>query len=565
MIQVIIQILSVIGSLGVFLFGMKLMSDALQKVAGFRMRAILAAITSNKAKSVTTGVVVTAVIQSSSATSVMIISFVNAGLLSLTEAVGMIMGANIGTTLKAWLFVAIGVNIKVSQFVLPIVAIFFPLLFSKRSILKYWGEFAMGFAFIFFGLDLLYTILPDITENPGIATFLKSINHSGMLSVVLFVLMGLAIAAVFQSSSAALVFTLSLSAIGIIDFPLAAAMVIGENIGTTVTANLAAIIANEQAKKVARVHFLFNLIGAIWVLSIFPVFLNVVDGLIISVFKSSAFTDSNIMPMALAAIHSIFNISNTFILVWFIPLLIKIGGKLVKQTKNKDDEFRLKYISKTIFSTSEISILQARKEIVMYSKRIKAMFKIVRNMFNEVNEAEFIYEFNQVTHSETICDQLEIEISSYLAKIGQGELSSWGNERLKVMMKITSNLESIADNCYNIAKTLNRKKQAKIWFTQDIRDNINQMFQLLDDAMDVMQENLSMEFSLVTPEKAQLCEDNIDKLRNNLKEEYSSNKERGYKYEAGVIYNDIYTRCERLGDHIYNVTEAIVQSEITNK
>jgi phosphate:Na+ symporter len=556
----IINILSVIGSLGVFLFGMKLMSDALQKMAGYRMRSILAAITSNKAKSVTTGMVITAVIQSSSASTVMFVSFVNAGLLSLTEAIGMIMGANIGTTLKTWLFVSVGVNINVSQFALPVVAVFFPFLFSKKSIFRYTGEFAMGFALIFFGLDLLYDILPDLTSISSVAAFLKNINDMGALSVLLFVFIGMAIAAVFQSSSAALVFTLSFSAIGLIDFQSAAAMVIGENIGTTATANLAAIIANEQAKMVARIHFLFNLIGAIWVLSLFPVYLKGVDHLVFSVVKDSAYTNPNMIPWGLAVIHTSFNIINTLLLIWFIPFLIKLSGYLVKKTTVKDDIFRMPFISKTIFSTSEISLLQARKEIIQYSKRIKTMFKMVRSMFNQVNEEEFNVEFNQISSYEIVCDQIEIELTSYLTKIGQGELSLQSNERLKVMLKITGNLESIADNCYNIAKTLKKKRQAKIWFTQDIRNNLNYMLHLIDEAFEVMHGNLNMEYSDVTLEKAKQCEENIDQLRNSLKEDYSSNKDKGYKYEAGVVYSDIFSRFERLGDHLYNVTKTIVQS-----
>lgn len=560
----IISILSVIGSLGVFLFGMKLMSDALQKMAGSRVRAILAAITSNKFKSVTAGLVVTAVIQSSSATTVMIVSFVNAGLLSLIEAAGMIMGANIGTTLKAWLFVAIGVNIKVSQFVLPIVALCFPLLFSKRSLLKYAGEFAMGFAFIFFGLDLLYDILPDLTSNQTIVHFLEGINKMGAISIILFVIIGMVIAALFQSSSAALVFTLSFSALGIVDFPLAAAMVIGENIGTTVTANIAAFIANENGRKAARIHFLFNMIGAIWVLSIFPFLLKGVDQIIRSAFDGSAFSDHTLIPWALAIIHTSFNVINTFILIWFIPNLIRLSSLLVK-SKSTENKLKMTFFSKTIFSTSEISILQARKEITHYSRRIRGMFKLVKRMFREVNDEEFNNEFIEVSDMEAACDQIEMELASFLTKIGQGELSSESNQRLKVMLKINTSLESIADNCYNIAKALRKKRQAKIWFTQDIRNNINQMLELLDEAIEVMHDNLSRDYTQVTIDKAESCEEKIDNLRNILKEEYSSNQEKGYKYEAGIIYSDIYSRCERLGDHIYNITKIIVQSNTVAK
>lgn len=560
MIEIVAKLLGVIGSLGVFLFGMKLMSESLQKVAGYRMRSILAAITSNKLKSLSTGLIVTAVIQSSSATTVMIVSFVNAGLLSLTEAVGMIMGANIGTTLKAWLFVAIGYNFKMTQLVLPIVALCFPLLFSRKNLLKYWGEFALGFAFIFFGLDLLYSSLPDLTSNAAVVSLLEKINNLGFLSVILFVALGMAIAALFQSSSAALVFTLSLSSIGIIDFTLAAAMVIGENVGTTVTANIAALIANEQAKKAARVHFLFNAIGATWLLAIFPFFLSGTDHIIQAISGHSAYKDPRIVPWALALIHTTFNVSNVLIQIWFIPLLLKLASKLVKHSQDTDDTFHLSYIRKTIFSTSEISILQARKEILMYSKRIKAMYKLVKGMFNMVNDEEFNNTFTQVSNYETICDQMETEITTYLTKIGQGDLSSHSNERLKLMLNISGNLENVADNCYNIAKTLNRKRQSKLWFTQDIRDNLNKMFQLLEDAIEVMHENLAMDYESVTMEKAEQLEDSIDQLRNLLKEDYASEKERGYKYEAGVIYNDIYTRCERLGDNVYQITKAIVQS-----
>lgn len=560
----IISILSVIGSLGVFLFGMKLMSDALQKMAGSRVRAILAAITSNKLKSVTAGLVVTAVIQSSSATTVMIVSFVNAGLLSLIEAAGMIMGANIGTTLKAWLFVVIGVNIKVSQFVLPIVALCFPLLFSKRSLLKYAGEFAMGFAFIFFGLDLLYDILPDLTSNQTIVHFLEGINKMGAVSIILFVFIGMLIAALFQSSSAALVFTLSFSALGIVDFPLAAAMVIGENIGTTITANIAAFIANESGRKAARIHFLFNMIGAIWVLSIFPFFLKGVDQIIRSAFDGSAFSDHTLIPWALAIIHTSFNVLNTFILIWFIPNLIRLSSLLVK-SKSTENKLNMTFFSKTIFSTSEISILQARKEITHYSRRVRGMFKLVKRMFREVNDEEFNNEFLEVSGMETACDQIEMELASFLTKIGQGELSSESNQRLKVMLKINTSLESIADNCYNIAKALRKKRQAKIWFTQDIRNNINQMLDLLDEAIEVMHDNLSKDYAQVTIDKAESCEEKIDNLRNILKEEYSSNQEKGYKYEAGIIYSDIYSRCERLGDHIYSITKIIVQSNAVSR
>lgn len=555
--NIILILLSVVGSLGVFLFGMKLMSEALQKVAGYRMREILAAITSSKLKSLTTGLIVTAIIQSSSATTVMIVSFVNAGLLSLTEAIGMTFGANIGTTLKAWIFSFVGININISQFALPIVAVSFWFLFSNKGKKKYWGEFAMGFALIFLGLDFLFKVIPDLTSNRAVMDFIGSINDLGVFSIVLFIFIGLIIAATFQSSSTAVVLTLAFSSNGLIDFSLAAAMVIGENIGTTITANLAAIVANSSAKKAARAHFLIKLLGAAWALSVFPFLLKATDMVMIRFTGKSPFTDPSVIPWALAAFHTFFNAINTLILIWFIPVIIKLSSKLVKEPAGGEEKFRLSFISKTIFSTSEISLIQARSELAIYSKRIKAMFKLVRTLFNQTNQDAFEDTFNQIKNYESLCDQMEVEVSTYLTRIGQSELSNAGSEQLKVMLRISGNLESIADNCYNIARTLNKKRLAKIWFTQELRNNINEMLQLIDEAIEIMNENLGSDYSQVSVAKAGLCEDKIDQFRNKLKEEYASNGEKVYRHEAGIIYNDIFTRCERLGDHIFNVTEAI--------
>jgi phosphate:Na+ symporter len=552
-------ILSLIGAVGLFLYGMKLMSDSLQKASGFRMRSILASVASNRFKAIVSGLAITGIIQSSSAVSVMIVSFVNAGLLSLTEAAGMIMGANIGTTLKAWVFVTIGLNIKITSLALPLFGIGFLLLFLIRNSQKYWGEFVIGLSLIFFGLEFLLKIIPDFSSEIWFIELVSGINSNGVLSIALFFLIGTALAALFQSSSAALALTLVLAANGIVNFPLAISMVLGENIGTTVTANLASLVTNVSSKKVARFHFLFNLMGAAWAFLIFPFYLKGIDWVIVSASGKSAFTDASMIPYAIAVAHTSFNLINTFLILGFVPQFLGLTNKLIKQEQGEKEKFRLKYISKTIFSTSEISLLQVRSEIRVYAKRILTMYNTVKLLFNEMNDNTFEETFKKIIHYEGICDRMENEIVSYLNQISETGLSRKSSDRVKLMLRITSSLESIGDNIYNIGKALQQKRKNKIWFTQDIRNNINQMFYLLDNSLDEMYSNLSIEYSDVRALKAKEMEKKINELRNRLKADYlATYEDRTYKYEAGVVYSDIFSKCERLGDHIYDITQMIV-------
>lgn len=558
--KALIGLLSLIGSIGMFLYGMKLMSDSLQKVAGFRMRAIIASVASNRFKAIMSGLAITGIIQSSSAVSVMIVSFVNAGLLSLTEAVGMLMGANIGTTLKAWIFVSIGLNIKISSLALPLFGIGFFLLFIIRNSQKHWGEFVIGLSLIFLGLEYLLLVIPDLTSEAWFVNMASALNNQGFLSIALFFLIGTILASIFQSSSAAMALSLVLASKGIVNLPLAIAMVLGENLGTTITANLAALVTNVSAKKAARFHFLFNFIGVIWAFILFNPFLKGIDWILVSASGKSAFTDPAMIPYAIAVAHTSFNAINTLVIIWFVPQVLILADKLVDHKHNEEEEkFRLKYISKTIFSTSEISLLQVRSEIRVYAKRIRTMYGYVKTLFNEVNDESFIALYKKISHYEGICDRMENEIVSYLNQISENGLSRKSADRVKLMLRITSNLESIGDSIYNIGKVLQQKRKSKIWFTQEIRNNINQMFTLLDEAFDEMYSNLSIEYSDVNPSKAKELEKRINELRNQLKAEYlTSTEERPYKYEAGVVYSDIFSKCERLGDHIYEITQVIV-------
>ncbi|NOZ47525.1 MAG: Na/Pi cotransporter family protein [Chlorobi bacterium] len=556
-----LDILTLIGSLGLFLFGMKLMSEALQKVAGDKMRKILSAMTSNRVMGVMTGFLITAIIQSSSATTVLVVSFVNAGLLSLIQSIGVIMGANIGTTVTAWLISILGFKIKISVIAIPLIGLGFPLVFSKNNRRRSWGEFIIGFSILFLGLDYLKSSVPDIKSNPEILTFLTHYTDAGFWSVLLFLGIGTLLTIIIQSSSATMALTLVMTYNGWIGFDLAAAMVLGENIGTTITANLAALVANVSAKRAALAHFIFNVFGVIWVLLIFRFFLNKIDWFVQSFHGTSAFTDTNIMPIALSIFHTSFNIINTFVLIWFAPLIKKTVELILPLKEDDEEEFRLKYIKTGLLSTSELSILQARREIILYAKRTKKMFRIVSELFNEQNEKKFKKEYSRIEKYEEISDRMEIEIATYLTKISEGELSKSGSKRIKSMLKLIDDIESIADSCMNIAKTIKRKREQKAWFTPEIRDNVNKMFEKVSNSLEVMFENLNNYNENVNIQKALDIEEEINKYRDELKIEHlESLEKKQYKYQAGVIYNDLFSEGEKLADYVINVSEAINES-----
>lgn len=552
-----VEILTLLGSLGVFLYGMKLMSEALQKVAGEKLRAILAAMTSNRVLGVFTGFFITAVIQSSSATTVMIVSFVNAGLLSLTQSVGVIMGANIGTTVTAWIISILGFKVKMSHIAIPLIGIAFPLIFSKNTKRKNIGELIIGFALLFIGLGYLKDAVPDIKSNPEILHFLGSYTHLGYFSLFIFLLVGTILTVVIQSSSATMALTLVLAANGIINFEMAAAMVLGENIGTTITANLAALVANTSAKRAAFAHFIFNIFGVIWILVLFYPVTKFISWMVLPEGVTSFDEYPSSIPIALSIFHTVFNITNVLIMIWFVKLIVKIVTKIVKD-KEDDEEFRLKHINTGMLSTSELSILQAKSEIVVFAERVTKMFDIVKQLFDTKKEKKFNKLFNKIEKYEDISDRMEVEIAEYLAKVSESELSVSGSRRIKGMFEVIDDIESIADSCFNLTKTIQRKRDSKILFDNDVYENIKQMFSLIDEALAQMNNVLTSDFSNSNIEKSIEIENRINDYRTSLKEEHLlSVKNKKYKYKVGVIYNELFSTAEKLGDYVINVSESV--------
>ncbi|MBU0765348.1 MAG: Na/Pi cotransporter family protein [Bacteroidetes bacterium] len=555
----IFDFLTVIGALGLFLFGMKQMSEALQKVAGQKMRNILAKMTSNRFKGILTGFLVTSGIQSSSATTVMMVSFVNAGLLSLIGAIGVIMGANIGTTVTGWIVALFGFKIKMNVLALPLIAVFLPLFFSKRSKRRSWAEFIFGFAILFIGLQFLKESMPDVKENPGILNFLAGYTDMGYGSYLLFLLIGTILTIIIQSSSATMALTLVMCNEGWISYDLAASMILGENIGTTITANLAAIIANTAAKRAARAHFIFNVIGVIWVMMIFPMFLRFIEWIVILAEGVSPYDDPSVTPTALSAFHTIFNIANTLVLVGFARGIEKIVVKMVPE-RTDEEGFRLKHIGTGLLMTSELSIVQAKEEIVIYADRAIKAFGLVREMFNAMNEKKVEELFTKVRKYEDIIDRMEVEIAKYLTKVSEGELSSSGSKKISGMLKLISDIESIADSCYNLAITIDRKKQRKIWFDQEFRNNINKMFGLAQEALNIMRQNLDEEYESIDISKANDAEKAINMFRDKLRLEHAENiRNDKYNYETGIYYSDLFAESEKLGDYVINVSEAVTE------
>ncbi len=555
----IYDLLKLIGSLGFFLFGMKLMSEGLQKVAGDKMRNILAAMTSNRIKGVFTGFLITSVIQSSSATTVMLVSFVNAGLITLLESIGVIMGANIGTTVTAWIISLLGFKVSISALSLPIIGLGFPLVFSKKNKRKSWGEFMVGFAIIFMGLDFLKASVPDIKNSPEILEFLSGYTEMGYVSIFIFLLIGTILTIVVQSSSATMALTLVMCSNGWIPFEMAAAMVLGENIGTTITANIAAAVANRSAKRTARAHLIFNLFGVIWMLLLFKFFLHGIDWFVRNyIGEQSPFESVAAIPISLSIFHSSFNILNTLVMVWFARFIQRVVEKLVPVKEDDDEDFSLSFISTGMLSTSELSLLQARKEIALYGKRAKKMFINVQKLFNEVNDKKFEKKFEKILQQEENMDKIEIEIAHYLTKIQQGEISSDTSRRIRAMLKVIDDMESMGDTCHAMAKAVQRKREQKLWFPQDLRNNVNEIFEMVIKSLDIMLANLDLDYKNADLSPALELETEINELRNKFRDEHIEKFKRGeYKYLAGVVYMDLVTHAEYMGDFVINVSEAV--------
>ena len=511
--------LKLIGSLGLFLYGMKIMSEGLQKVAGDRLRSILTAMTTNRVTGVLTGVLITALIQSSSATTVMVVSFVNAGLLTLAESISVIMGANIGTTVTAWIISIFGFKVDMAAFALPLLAIALPLIFSGKSNRKSVGEFIFGF------------------------------------SVLLFVLIGTVLTMIVQASAATMAITLIMCANGWISLELGAALVLGENIGTTITANLAALTANTQAKRAALAHFVFNVFGVIWVLIIFHPFMQLVNWVVDTFFQTS--NPEVAISYKLSAFHSIFNICNVCILIWGVKLIERTVCALI-HPKEEDEEPRLRFITGGMLSTAELSILQARKEIHLFAERTHRMFGMVQDLLHTEKDDDFNKLFSRIEKYENISDNMELEIANYLNQVSEGRLSSESKLQIRAMLREVTEIESIGDSCYNLARTINRKRQTNQDFTEKQYEHIHFMMKLTNDALAQMIVVVEKpEHQSIDINKSFNIENEINNYRNQLKNQNIldvNNKE--YDYQMGVYYMDIIAECEKLGDYIVNVVEA---------
>ena len=547
--------LKLIGSLGLFLYGMKIMSEGLQKVAGDRLRSILTAMTTNRVTGVLTGVLITALIQSSSATTVMVVSFVNAGLLTLAESISVIMGANIGTTVTAWIISIFGFKVDMAAFALPLLAIALPLIFSGKSNRKSVGEFIFGFSFLFMGLSYLKANAPDLNANPEMLAFVQNYTDMGFFSILLFLFIGTILTMIVQASAATMAITLIMCANGWISLELGAALVLGENIGTTITANLAALTANTQAKRAALAHFVFNVFGVIWVLIIFHPFMQLVNWVVDTFFQTS--NPEVAISYKLSAFHSIFNICNVCILTWGVKLIERTVCALI-HPKEEDEEPRLRFITGGMLSTAELSILQARKEIHLFAERTHRMFGMVQDLLHTEKDDDFNKLFSRIEKYENISDNMELEIANYLNQVSEGRLSSESKLQIRAMLREVTEIESIGDSCYNLARTINRKRQTNQDFTEKQYEHIHFMMKLTNDALAQMIVVVEKpEHQSIDINKSFNIENEINNYRNQLKNQNIldvNNKE--YDYQMGVYYMDIIAECEKLGDYIVNVVEA---------
>ena len=553
-----VEFLRLLGSLAVFLYGMKLMSESLQKVAGNKMRSFLASMTANRMRGVLTGVLITSLIQSSSATIVMVVSFVNAGLLSLLESISVVMGANIGTTVTAWIISLFGFKFNITQIALPMVGLALPVLFSRVRSRKSWGELVMGFGLLLIGLEFLKMSVPDVSSNPEVLGWLSQYADMGYLGYILFMLIGTLLTVLIQSSSATMALTLVMCNNGWINFDMAAALVLGENLGTTITANVASLVANTNARRAARAHLLFNLIGVVWMIIIFPLFLKGVASLTKELGGGDPFETSNAIPVALALFHTLFNVLNMALLIGFTKTLAKIVTRLVPERQaDAENAFTLQHIKIGLLSTPEASLYLAREEISLFGQRVSDMFKDVQQLLTEIPDKKFEERFDKLEREEKVCDRIEIEIANYLTKVGETRLSVRNSRVLSSMFKLIDNIESIGDSCYNIARAFNRAHQQEITFLGKPLENLEILFSLVADTIQIMELNLKTE-DRVDASVARKKEEEINVFRDILKAEHLENLEKGlYNYQKGSIYNDIFNECERLADYAINVSESL--------
>ena len=551
-----------IGALALLMFGMKTMSDSLQKMAGPQLRHVLGTMTTNRLTGILSGTLITAAVQSSTATTVMTVSFVNAGLLTLAQAISVIMGANIGTTLTAWIMSA-GFSFNITDFVWPAFFIAIILIYSKKR--KIIGDFIFGISFMFLGLGTLRQtgIDMDLAHNQPVLEFFASFDPHSFQTTITFLIIGSILTMCVQSSAAVMAITMILCSTGVLPIYQGIALVMGENIGTTVTSNVAALTANTQARRAAMAHMVFNIFGVLWILCIFHPFIHLVCGWV-GFDDAMEKTDPHFVANAtklsfvLAAFHTTFNLSNTFILVWFIPQIEKLVCKIIRPKKNTDeDDFRLRFIQSGIMKTPEISVLEAQKEIHCFAERIQRMFGMVKTLLGETNEDKFVKLYSRIEKYEGISDNMEIEIAKYLDQVSDSHLSDETKAKIRAMLREISEIESIGDSCFNIARTLNRRFKGKEDFITSQYEHMHQMMELTDNALTQMNITLvghkgdndaNLSFNIeneINNYRNQLKSQNINDVNNHL-----------YTYAIGTMYMDIIQECEKLGDYVVNVVEA---------
>ncbi len=557
------DLLRAFGALAFFIYGMKMMSEGIQKAAGSQLRNILRTMTRNRFIGVFSGFLVTALLQSSSATTVMIVSFANAGLLTLVESIGVIMGANIGTTVTAWLISILGFKMDISALSIRLIAFAVPMLFVNKAIWKNIGETLLGFAILFIGLSELKDSLSELKNHPETLEFLSMFTNYGMLSTVFFVLIGSILTVLIQSSSAAMALTLTLLFNNVITFEIAAAMVLGENIGTTVTANLAAIVGNVHAKRAARAHFIFNILGVIWMILLFPFFIDLVRSmwepfqeLLQSVIPD---LDKGKEELQLSLFHTLFNIINTTLMIGFIPLIARVVTRFTPSTEDDDDEFKLKHISTSIL-TPELATIELQKEAAHFGEVTSRMSKFAGRLINSTDKKEQRKMLKKLKKYEKITDQMEIEITEYVTKLSNQEITPKTSLVLRNVLNICNDLERIGDIYYQMSKTVEQKIEAKSYFVPEQREGLNKMIGLVDKALSNMIKNLSTPiYEKVDMEQAQSIEREINECRDELKN--NNLKSLGspeYNVQSAMIFNNLFSSLERIGDHIINVTESIV-------
>ena len=576
----LVDFLALLGAVCLFLYGMKIMSEGLQKTAGSRLRSILAWMTKNRFLAIVTGIVITALIQSSSASVSMVVSFVNAGLMPLEQSLAVSFGAALGTTFTEWIIAIFGFKVKMSAFLLPLLAFAVPMLFIKRNNYKNIGELLIGFAFLFMGLDAISANVPDLSKSPEIFAWLQQFTSMGFMSILIFTLASWVITMMIQSSAATFAIVLIMAAKGWISFDIGCAMVLGASIGTSITPLLASLGGNAEAKKAALGHALFNLFGAIWVLMVFHPFVSMVTWVVRDLFnlgdplalynsvKSGASVDEGAlmseqvaMSIGMTMFHTIFKLCNLLIMIWFTKLYTKLLNVLVKSRKKEDEEFQLKYIQGGLMSASELNIDQAQREIVVFAGRVERMLGMVKELVHtKTGTPEFNKILSRIQKYEDITDRMEFEIGSYLNKVLDGRLSSQAKARVASLLSIISELESIGDSCNNIAKALVRKEEADAHFNEYNYANIDEMLRLVSEAMANMLMVLS-DIDNVTAEdlmRSYNKEREINNFRNQCRTENIENvNQKKYPYKAGIFYMDIVCEAEKLGDFIVNVIDSM--------